>query len=137
MGDGKIAKTRHPPAPGTLLKEGFRVSPTKKSLCFSVLLVLSSCSFKEPGQQDDQDRENKLLDSGEMKVCISGLTLTQTPNPQKNKSCLKGLGFRVRVSPEKQTLDFGKSRGGNPLSPFDLHLRPGEIRRPPKGPKRV
>ena len=65
----------------------------------------SSCSFKEPGQQDDQDEENKLLNLVEMKVCFSGLTLTQT---QKNKSCLKGLGFRVRVSPEKQTFSFQK-----------------------------
>ena len=101
--------TRRHPAPGTLLKKVPRFRQ-KKSLLFSVLLVLSSWSFKEPGQQDDQDGENKLLDLGEMQVCISGLTLTRNPNPQKNTNFLKGLGFRVRVSSEKQTLDLGEMR---------------------------
>ena len=98
------AGTRHPKP---YLKKFPGFCQTKKSLYFSVLLVLSSWSFKEPGQQDEQDGEKQTLDSGEMKVCISGLTLTQNPNPQKNKSYLKGLGFRVRVSPEKQTFEFG------------------------------
>ena len=83
--------TRRHPAPGTLLKKVPRFRQ-KKSLLFSVLLVLSSWSFGEPGQQDDQDGENKLLDLVEMKVCFSGLTLTQNPNPQKK------LFERVRVS---------------------------------------
>jgi hypothetical protein len=54
--------TRRHPAPYLKKVPGFR---QKKSLLFSVLLVLSSCSFKEPGQQDDQDEENKLFDFGE------------------------------------------------------------------------
>ena len=112
MGYGQTKSLQNPGTAGTsalYLKKvpGFR---QKKSLLFSVLLVLSSWSFKEPGQQDDQDGENKLLDLGEMKVCISGLTLTRNPNPQKNKSCLKGLGFRVRVSSEKQTSDLGEMK---------------------------
>jgi hypothetical protein len=74
-----FAKSRHPPAPGTRFKEGPGISPKKKSVSFLVLLVLSSCSFKEPGQQDDQDEENKLLNLEEMKVCFSGLTHNPKP----------------------------------------------------------
>ena len=38
-----------------------------------------------------------------MKVCFSGLTLTRNPNPLKQLLFSWGLGFRVRVSSEKQT----------------------------------
>jgi hypothetical protein len=62
------AGTRHP-TPGTLLKKFPGFCPPPKSLYFSVLLVLSSCSFKEPGQQDDQDGENKLSNLGKTKLC--------------------------------------------------------------------
>ena len=61
-------------------------SLTTLALDILVLLALSSWSFKEPGQQDEQDEENKLLDLVETRVCISGLTLTQNPNPKKNKA---------------------------------------------------
>ena len=97
--------TRRHPAPGTLLKKFLGFCPTKK-VCIS-----PSCSSCHPVRLKNQDSKTtrtekyKLLNLVEMKVCFSGQTLTQHPNLQKNKSCLKGLGFRVRVSPEKQTLD--------------------------------
>ena len=105
----KFTKTRHPPAPGTRnpVKEVPGILPHKK-VCIS-----PSCSSCHPVRLKNQDSKTtrtekyKLLNLVEMKVCISGLTLTQNPNPQKNKSCLKGLGFRVRVRPETQTFEFG------------------------------
>ena len=103
------AGTRHP-EPGTLLKK-FPGFCQKKKVCIS-----PSCSSCHPVRLKNQDSKTtrtekyKLLDLVEMKVCISDLTLTQNPNPQKNKSCLKGLGFRVRVRPEKQTLNLAKPR---------------------------
>jgi hypothetical protein len=59
--------TRRHPAPYLKTVFGFR---QKKSLSFPVLLVLSSWSFKEPGQQDDQDEENKLLDFGKNETLL-------------------------------------------------------------------
>ena len=105
-----FVKTRHPPAPGNLLKGGPWISPQKK-VCIS-----PSCSSCHPVRLKNQDnrttrtRNDKLLDLGKMKVCFYDLTLTQNPNPQKNKSCLKGLGFRVRVRTETQTLDLGEMK---------------------------
>ena len=104
------AGTRHP-TPGTLLKKFPGFCPKKKEVCIS-----PSCSSCHPVRLKNQDSKTtrtekyKLLNLVEMKVCISGLTLTQNPNPQKNTNFLKGLGFRVRVRPEKQTLDFGETR---------------------------
>ena len=56
------AGTRHP-KPGTLLKK-FPGFCQEKSLDFSILLVLSSCSSKEPGQQDGQDGEIQTFEFG-------------------------------------------------------------------------
>ena len=58
----------------------------------------SSCSFKEPGQQDDQDEENKLLNLGEMKVCFSKPPHPDYPTPSKmnryrSEGGLHGVGW--------------------------------------------
>jgi hypothetical protein len=101
---------RHPAPEYRLFKESSDILTETK------VYQNPSCSSCCPGSLNDQDdrtsrtKKSKLLDLGEMKVCFSGLTLTQNPNPQKNKSCLRGLGFRVRVSPEKQTFGFGGKR---------------------------